>query len=219
LTVDILTKIIKDLEDGIITEQYALDMMNFTARQEDVKSNQSQNVVRRYIIKDYINLYGKTPEEILCERERTDEIVDAYNYITSLLSDNAKVIWELHILKGYTQKEIADYIGIKQQTVCRYLNRIKSRLNKKGVRKTLEKHYIYSLIRHSSLKAHAPSSYGYPYEFLMRVNGGGQWQSHLGNKIYKSKTICILSNYFSQSFHDDKTCCSLCNKMCGGKNI
>ena len=167
------------------------------------------------MIKCYSREYGLSPEDVVLEKERRGLLVQLMKDVMLILSKrNRKILW-LYI-KGYTQKQIAEKVGITQPAICQRLNKIPA-----IVKKRLSPHHIillkeYLLDNPSRTKSGTPKELlGWPVIFLQHVGIEGQWGTIRGKQVYKSKTECRMIEYLKCGFHeDDLPKCCLCGKKC-----
>jgi hypothetical protein len=64
--------------------------------------------------------------------------------------------------------------------------------------------------------------FGWLVTVLQKINGGGYWtkpqKTDKQKSEYKSRSICLIPSYLSQSFGDTKTKCGICGVRCSRKS-
>ncbi|EGO65610.1 sigma-70 family RNA polymerase sigma factor [Acetonema longum] len=154
--------------------------------------------------------HSATPEEILLEKERQQEIIDLLLYIRAVIgAKEFQMLW-LYVVDGLTQQQIAAKFHTHQQKISRILKKILEKVQKKCVKTPEICAVIWgeqSFCSPISPEAgHPKRKIDYPYEFLQAVNAGGHWRSGK----YISRKVCRVPEYLAESFGDSQTKCPLC---------
>jgi len=173
---------------------------------EDVRDRITSDAA---LIQYYGTDSGQSPEEILLEKERRETIVNLMKRVMKVLGKrDRKVLW-LYI-KGYTQSDIGNHIGITQQAVEKRLKNIPKKLRKK-----LSQHYLtltkaYLLDNPSVKEAGTPREYlGWPCSFSQKIAVEGTWKYLNGYKRWKTQTECRMLQYLPKN-----TSCCFCGIKC-----
>lgn len=199
---DRLRKIIDDLYKKKINVSTAQNRLSFIDWENSKDQYRHDKKVRKRIMDEYVVKYARTPEEVILDAEKIEEINALLAEIKGNLSTQEWDILYMSAVEGRTQEQIAQKYDTYQREISRKLEHIKEICLK------ITKNSIYSgevfYERESTLEAHSPTSLGYPHEFLQHINTGGYWWTKRdGKKIFISRDECRIPEYA-------KAKCSLC---------
>ncbi|WP_371380732.1 RNA polymerase sigma factor [Sporomusa aerivorans] len=158
---------------------------------------------------EYLVMTAVTPEDVLLEKERMEEIAELLQLIKRNLSEKQFDILWLYSVEGWTQEEIAK----KYETYHMKISRALKKTHEICAKIILDPTIVQELFRdpQSKLEAHSPETAGYPYEMLQECNNGGEWKNcGRSGKRWVSKSICRIPEYLQDSFGDLSTTCGLC---------
>jgi predicted DNA-binding protein YlxM (UPF0122 family) len=160
-------------------------------------------VIKSALLDEYLIQTAVTPEEVLLEKERMEEIAALLQLIKGNLSEKQWDILWLYSVEGWTYEEIGIKYGIKRAAICRYIRRITEKLNKlvnnSGANPTISEELFRE--PQSKLEAHSPETAGYPYEIMQNCSMTGEWKSCGRNgKRWVSKVTCRIPEYLKESF-------------------
>jgi len=234
---DRLAKLIDNYNCGIIPLERLQSELEFAQWQEETEQGRKRDAIVLMIKNNMYNslsvLTTKTPEEIVLEEEKQSEILEMLSSIREVIGDRDYKILTLYVVDKLTQQRIAKSFNLTQQQVNKILlYSIKRRINQKRCNYP---QYFTILCREnllpkqSQLEARSPETKGYPFEFLQKVSVSGSWQirqkkyaitlqngntvkGKIGKRTYVSNSICLLPEYFKESFRDKKTVCPICDK-------
>jgi predicted DNA-binding protein YlxM (UPF0122 family) len=169
-------------------------------------------VIKSALLDEYLIQTAVTPEEVLLEKERMEEIAALLQLIKGNLSEKQWDILWLYSVEGWTYEEIGIKYGIKRAAICRYIRRITEKLNKlvnnSGANPTISEELFRE--PQSKLEAHSPETAGYPYEIMQNCSMTGEWKSCGRNgKRWVSKVTCRIPEYLKESF-GSPVACGLC---------
>jgi len=204
---------LQDLRDKVINNDDVLTYLSFMDWEKQKDQHRNDLVIKKQLIGECLEKLSVTPEDILVEQERLEEILQLVLFIKNTLSEKEFDILWLYAVEGWTYERIGEKYSIKKAAICRYLKRIFKKVNKHVNFSYFNPTILSSLFREpqSKLEAHSPESIGYPYEFLQNINDGGEWKNcGRSGKKYYTKSKCALPEYFEGAFGDSTTVCSLC---------
>ena len=199
---DRLRKIIDDLYKKKISNHTANERLSFLSWQEHEHQCRHDKSIRRKVMDEYVVKFARTPEEVILDAEKIEEINALLAEIKSNLTPQEWDILYMSAVEGRTQEQIATKYDTYHQAISRKLDTIKEKCAK------ITQNGIYSgevfYEKESTLEAHSPTSLGYPHEFLQHINTGGYWWTKRdGKKIFISRDECRIPEYA-------KAKCSLC---------
>jgi|GEM_PF-5269733 len=200
---------LQDLRDKVINNDDVLTYLSFMDWEKQKDQHRNDLVIKKQLIGECLEKLSVTPEDILVEQERLEEIIQLVLFIKNTLSEKEFDILWLSTVEGWTQDKIAK----KYNTYQKNISRILKKTQKCCLRLLSNPTILSSLFREpqSKLEAHSPESIGYPYEFLQDINDGGEWKNcGRSGKKYYTKSKCALPEYFEGAFGDSTTVCSLC---------
>lgn len=193
----------------MITEDDALVYLSFDDWEKQSKQHRTDMLIKRVSISEYLLNTSVTPEDVLLEKERMEEISRLVILLKDNLSEKSFDILWLYAVEKWTQGEIAEKYSTYQRNISRILDKIQ-----KTCLKLLSNGTITSeLFREpqSKLEAHSPETAGYPHEILQNCNDGGEWKRCGRNGLrWITKSTCRLLDYLEESFGDDLTTCGIC---------
>jgi len=173
-------------------------------------------------IEDYSRFEGLSPEEILIERETLLNVIDFLPRAIELLDDIDREVITLYIVEGWTLQQIGNKLKITHQAVSDRLRKIPTKIQKNFVKLTCKNGIVNILSREDfvpeeGIPFHAGglTSLGFPFQLLSNCSDKGYWGQIDYQKAYKSKTKCLIPEYFYESFGDNETTCTICDgKKC-----
>lgn len=212
---DRLAKLIDAYNLGRITLDRLEQELEFQDWQEQAEQGRKRhtllNIIRNNMYNSFDMLSVKTPEEVVLEMERQKEICECLNAIREIIGDRDYRLLMCYIVKKMYHKAIASHNNLARSTVTTILNSIPQRI-KKRVKKYPSICKDNLLPEESRLTACSPRVNGYPFEFLQHISTPGKWGISNGRRVFKSKDVCRLPEYFERAFGDKDTACTLCDK-------
>lgn len=210
---DSTQKLLFELQEYIHRPQVLQRKMDFYEKRQDYltwrhnapleESYATKNI--EYILKQH----SATPEEILVEKERQQEIIDLLLYIRATVGEEEfKILW-LYVVEGLTQQQIAEKCHTYKQNISRILKRILEKVQKKCDKHPdfcvviWREHLFSDPVKEAGSSKH---KIDYPHEFLQAVNAGGHWQQGK----YISGKECRIPEYLAEAFGDSETKCPIC---------
>lgn len=189
-------------------------MNSLSALLQDIRENFADEET---LIDQYTRIEGRTPLDVLCEKESRLEIVELLKDIDKYLDPLDRKILQLYVIDGKTQDEVALRMKITRQAVSKRLGKMSWKIAKHGCEIPHFDNYKDRdfLIKNSTKEIGSPHGCDFPFKYLEHINVGGFWGQYRGKPIWKSKSECRILPYLRKSFGDDKTVCSLC-KVCKG---
>jgi len=213
--IDKLEKILKDLADGVISEEECISIIQLEAYSEDNKADAKQyNLLMRrgtVLVESYIGLYGRKPDDILIEQENLNEILKLIVEIKSILLPEEYRLLNLWTVKKLSFEQIAERQGSYKMKIHRNIMKIKKKLLQYAEKnKYIVKDILTS--RASKRTAKSPSQkVGFIHEYLQQVAVNGCWKTRRdGRKEFVSETLCKVPEGLHASFRDTKTYCPIC---------
>jgi predicted DNA-binding protein YlxM (UPF0122 family) len=173
-----------------------------------------------FLIEEYSKQEGRTPLDVIIEKESRMEILEALRLICNMLRGTDREIFIMYVIEGKTVEEIGYRFEVSHQAISKRLAKIRKNISrfieKNGCKIPFFDNYSegIKLVQEKEFEAGSPTGCGFPFEFLSKVNAGGYWGVTKGKPIYLSRTECKLQDYFIDSFHDNKTTCN----YCGGRS-
>jgi len=213
--IDKLEKILKDLSDGVISEEECINTLQLEAHSEDSKSDAKQyNLLMRrgtVLVEHYIDIYGRIPDDILIEEENLIEMLKLVMEIKSILLPEEYRLLYLWTVRRCSFEQIAE----RQDTYKMKIHRDIMKIRKKLLQYAEKNKYIVKDIltsRASKQTAKSPSqTVGFIHEYLQHVAVNGRWKKRRdGRSEFVSETLCKVPEGLSTSFKDTKTCCPIC---------
>jgi len=181
---------------------------------------------------------SKVPKEVTVEISSEEELIEQWreetiaNIVKKLLStkvitsEQFRILW-LWVIERKSQQEIAEEHMVSRQAITKRIQNIQQRVAKilntgiiyEGNTKELFDSILYKAImnnpRSRQRDAHSPRiKMRYPSEFFMCVNNG----QRKGKNGYTNLTKCVLPEFLSECFGDDKTKCGCCISQYGENN-
>lgn len=211
---DRIANLIDEYNRGIIPLERVEEGLEFLAWEQE-KDQNNRNLLtseRIKLCKMSSPIENLTPEEILIERERCNDVLDMLKLARRIIGDRDYQILCRYVIDNATQETIAKEFSLTQSTISTILDNICVRIS------DASKKYSYDMLKEtiiapqSVLEAHACETRGYPYEFLQDVNVGGMWKTtaRTNKQKFVSQNRCMLPEYFEQSFKDSNTVCNIC---------
>jgi predicted DNA-binding protein YlxM (UPF0122 family) len=214
--IDKLEKILRDLSDGVISEEECIHTLKLEAHSEDSKADAKQyNLLMRrgaVLVESYIGIYGKMPDEMLIEQENLNEMLKLVADIKAILLPEEYKLLYLWTVRKFSFEQIAKRQGTYKMQIHRRLMKIRKKLLQYAEKnKYIVKDILIS--RASKQTAKSPSlTVGLIHEYLQHVAVNGRWKIRRdGRKEFVSQTLCKLPEELHASFKDTKTCCPLCS--------
>lgn len=199
---DRLRKIIDDLYKKKISLSRAQNQLGFLDWKSDIETYRQEKRIRKRIIDEYVVKFARTPEEVILDAEKIEEINALLAEIKGSLSTQEWDILYMSAVEGRTQEQIAQKYECDQATVSRKLQHVREVCIKIAEKTNISGEVFYE--KESTLEAHSPTTLGYPHEFLQHINTGGYWWTKRdGKKIFISRDECRIPEYA-------KAKCSLC---------
>jgi hypothetical protein len=187
--VDKLQSLIKDIQDNFLDEETLIDQ--------------------------YCRYEGRTPLEVLEEKESRKEVVEVLQWLLENLPQDDKEILIKWIIEGKSLDQVAIETRKAKSSIQYRIERIPVIIEKKFVQMVNHNNYSRdTFIQEKQYDAHSPTPLGYPYEIAKSSSKGGYW-GMLNKKrrsVYRTKLQCKIPEYLQTCFHDDKTICNICNK-------
>ena len=175
-----------------------------------LKDNTNDAFSLERIVSDYTHLYGKSPEEIICEKEVYGNYLKIIPAFLGYLDKNDRRILLEWVFNKKDQKQIAKLMGITQQAVSSRINKFPHKFQKYFYRILSEQGLEYlnaeDLITQEPLGGALKNKLvGMPYENFVKHGEGGYFGKHYGKKEYKTKIVCRMPEYLQNSL------CTLCD--------
>jgi len=185
-----------------ISKKHTIQRLKFLDWREEVDQKRTEAILVNKIIDDYINEYADSPEDLVIEAERIQEIQNLFNEIKEFLSpEEFDIIYKYAVL-GYSQEKIAELYNTYKMDISRKCETITQKCYK-YLKNPIISRDIF-IPPQSKLTAHSPTVRGYPFEMLQQVSQEGHWRTNQrGHNIYVSKTVCKIPEYV-------KSKCTLC---------
>ena len=150
----------------------------------------------------------RDPLDILCEIERRREVIEMLGDVSEVLSPRDVRVLYMYI-KGCTVRDIESKTGIDNRHVVQEIHRISHRIFK-----TVKVYQCYHHIipKESALEADVPRvKIGWALYSAMKAYKGSYFGTEYRKKAWKTKTYCAVPEYFSATFGDNDTKCTLCS--------
>lgn len=168
--------------------------------------------LKPHLIDNYIERMSVTPEKVLLEKEKIQDILNIVGIIRdSLINKEFDVLWS-SVIERETHESIAVKYNVSRVAITQQLKRIYKKCQTLIL--SLPNSAEYKELfqdRASLLEASKPEPRGYPHVFLKDVNSGGSFRiSKRGKRKYISHSKCQLPEYFQACFKDKNTKCTLC---------
>lgn len=170
------------------------------------------------IVENYTGLYAKSPEEIVCEKEVYSNYLKIIPAFFQYLDKHDRKILYKWTVEMKTQKQIAKDMKITQQAVSSRISKFPVKF-KNCINQILEANELTYLDK-DDFTTYFPINgiskdklTGMPYEHYEYYGVGGYWGKKNGHKTYKTKIVCKMAEYLTNSI------CTLCAKCTSKKNI
>jgi len=201
-----IDKILDKMNLGKISIKTAQKYIELEAHTEECKMFAKQaKYLEKMDIVDMLDQYSKTPEEVVLEKEKIEEIEGLLKEIKGILTtDEFDILW-MSAVDGISQENIAKKYNTYHQDISRKCESITQKCAKylENRRTFIEDIFIPP---QSKLTAHSPTVRGYPFEMLQLVSVEGHWRvNQKGHRIYVSKTACLIPEYIGSG-----VVCNLC---------
>lgn len=185
--------------------------LDFEARQEEYCQSKKQTRIKNKLI-DFVRTTGKSPEDIVLEQERLNNIIKLIKRIKKHLGDDYR-IFHMIIIQGFKQSYVAKRTGLSQSEISRIYNKSLNKVRDKFKNiagSLLYQDYIDALTPYSSVReaSEAKTKIRYPSEFLSNLSVGGR----KGKRVWINHTKCATLDYLDDCFKDNRTCCTYCEK-------
>lgn len=118
-------------ESGQIDGDSLTDQVTRITNKEEYVNDVNQNRIKEKISAkyDYIR-YGKSPEDIIIEWERSEKIIHFIDWIRSVLNEEDWYIFTQYNLHNKSRKEIAKSLALTTQTIDFRLSSINRKIQK-----------------------------------------------------------------------------------------
>ena len=126
---DKIRAIIRDLREGYIGDDKARSRLEFLAWDEEYKQNRHEDYVISKIslnIDPYQKQYSRSPETIVLERERMEELLSLMNDTIEALHPRHRFVAYQYVVEGRSQEWIAEQLGCSQPAIAQQLKTIRS---------------------------------------------------------------------------------------------
>lgn len=208
-----IDKLMDEYRQGLINiDQLEYDLE--TLRElEEFGRDVDEERLRNKLINQNIPYGVKTPEEIVLENERMDEILHFFGWLRKVIGDKDWQVLCWYVVDGWSQKRIAEELDVNFRTVSDRLKRIYKKIQRYTEFSPVSSVYIEGSLQppESRKEADSPDTMGYPFEFLQKVNKGGHWYIRKdGRKTFVSQAVCLIPEYLGQSYNGENTWCTLC---------
>jgi len=193
--VDVLRSILQDISEDMLDEEQIID--------------------------EYTYMYGRSPEEILCEKETRQEVSHLIPLAAEFLDYEDRNILIGFIVQGKTMTQIASDLKITQQAVSDRLKKIPYKL-KKYYHRFADKipyfNYAYggvtcgdslslNFISEYHPQNHTSMKPSFIFEYYENRGVGGYWGTMNEKPSYKTKVVCDMNRYIPKD-----VVCSLCKE-------
>jgi hypothetical protein len=203
VTIDRLEQYLQDYNDGILSISTLTSRLSCDETAEIyAQTRKTTRVVSK--LSDYISPKLLNPQDIVCERERLQEVSEVVQRILTALPDGQREIFKLTIVDGRTQKEAGEILGCSHQNISKHFN--------KTMEFILDTFDLTSLrpmlLPASSTKEIGGAQYKvrYPSDWLSERSTGG----HMGKRKWIVDIHCEVDGYLDDAFGDKLTCCAKC---------
>jgi hypothetical protein len=219
-----LAQLIDAYNQGFVDLDWLKQELEFQDWQEKAEQGRKQNslakVIQKNMYNSYHTLYNESPEDIVLEMERQEEICKSLNTIREILGDRDYSILMCYAVQRMKHKTICRKYNLDRSTVTKILNSIHKRTKRytsknSGCSDAFSKENL--LPNESTLEASAPTVNGYPFEFLQHISTTGKWVTYRGREKYKPLDVCLVPEYLEKSFGDKNTACTFCGDKCRRK--
>lgn len=172
------------------------------------------------IINEYTYMYGRSPEDIVCEKETRAEVSKLIPLAAEFLDYEDRRILIRYIVDGLSMQSIADELKISQQAVSDRLKKIPHKLRKYYARfadiiPCFNPSYggvVAENFTDTPISSYHPiPKHPFLFDYYVSWGVGGYWGQYKGKPMYRTKKICKLKEYIG-----DSVACSLC-KTCKGE--
>jgi len=148
---------------------------------------------------DMIEQYSKTPEEVVLEKEKVEDIENVLREIKEILTpEEFDIIW-MYAVDGMSQENIAKKYDINRSTISRKCDSITKKCTEcfQNRRTFIEDIFIPP---QSKLTAHSPTVRGYPFELLQQVFCNYNIDFYLTSLIPRKDSHLLLTLFHKAHF-------------------
>ena len=161
---------------------------------------------------------GTSPDKIVAKKDEYDYLCDDFRVCLELLNEKELKVFQLHMIRGLTSVSVGKIMNLNDRTIRNHVKHIRDKIRE-------EFPYLYeewkSIRCDTSETNGCYSSIGLLSDYYRNANLGAEWcrdnthnRKETYRKIYKSKSGCLIPEYMSERFSDNKTKCVYCGIKC-----